>query len=131
MVNTVGPSQVPVEVLLVDDDDTVASLIEEYLESRNFSVQRASNGAEALEFLKARDYDVILSDINMPVMNGMVFFTELSGKVPRLRERFIFMTAAPDMKTESFMKNSRRPVILKPFTFSELLKEFNTITGQR
>ncbi len=125
------PSQAPVEVLIVDDDDDFTFQIEEYLKSMNFTVQCASNGTEALKLLEIRDYDVILTDINMPVMDGMTFFNKLSDRFPRLIDRFIFITGALDMKTMTFMKDSCRPFILKPFEFSDLIREVDTIIGPR
>lgn len=126
-----APTQVPIEMLLVDDDNTVASLIEEYLGTMNFTIKRASNGEEALKLLELRDYDVILSDIKMPVMDGINFFDRLSGRAAKHRDRFIFMTAAPDRRVETFLQRCSRPVILKPFAFSELIREVDTIIGPR
>ena len=61
-------------VLLVDDSETIRGAIERTFKMAKLPMEeviQASNGAEALEILKTRWVDMVLADINMPVMNGM------------------------------------------------------------
>ncbi len=58
------------KVLVVEDDDISQFLIRKMLESYNIDVNVVSNGLEALENLSSNEYDVILMDIEMPVISG-------------------------------------------------------------
>ena len=58
-------------ILIVDDIFTNRLLLTEILKDLNFKITQASNGREAIEHLEKHDFDVILMDIEMPVMNGL------------------------------------------------------------
>jgi CheY-like chemotaxis protein len=60
-----------VHLLLAEDDPTNASIIQLQLERRGAQVRRAVNGQQALEFLRARPADLVLMDIQMPVLDGL------------------------------------------------------------
>ena len=61
-------------VLVVDDEDSVRELIVEILEGAGFRVATASDGAEGLERMEADTPELVLSDINMPGMDGYAFY---------------------------------------------------------
>jgi len=80
-------------VLLVEDNAAMSRLYAMYLHS-DFEVEIASNGADAMNLLRAQNFDLILSDINMPQMNGLHLRKKLSdtqhaGVIP-----FIFLTVS-------------------------------------
>ncbi|WP_050785866.1 response regulator [Pedosphaera parvula] len=58
------------KVLLVDDDISVRESLGRALESENYEVVQAANGQEALERFSEQQIDVVLLDVNMPVING-------------------------------------------------------------
>ncbi|MBR5855516.1 MAG: response regulator transcription factor [Paludibacteraceae bacterium] len=57
-------------ILLVEDDLNLSTVLADYLQSKNFVVDIASNGKDAWELLSKRHYDILLTDIVMPQMNG-------------------------------------------------------------
>jgi signal transduction histidine kinase/FixJ family two-component response regulator len=57
-------------VLLVEDSDTNRELIKVYLEDSPYQLDFAENGAEALKLFKLKEYDIVLMDMQMPVMDG-------------------------------------------------------------
>jgi signal transduction histidine kinase/ActR/RegA family two-component response regulator len=71
----------PLDILLVDDAERVREVSARLLERAGHRVHQASNGAEALEMIRARRYDVVLSDVVMPRMGGL----ELARAAARLR----------------------------------------------
>lgn len=78
---------------------------------------------DALDFLRETEVDVILSDINMPDLNGMDFLKSLNH-----RPLFIFITAHRDYAIESY-ELEVFDFILKPYTFDRLLKSLNRINA--
>ncbi|MEN6614946.1 MAG: response regulator [Syntrophorhabdus sp.] len=58
-------------ILVVDDEENIRLLFKEELEEEGYEVDTASNGLEALEKIKESDFDVIVLDIKMPVMDGI------------------------------------------------------------
>ena len=71
------------EVLVVDDSEDTTEMVRHLLEIGGASVCAATSGSEALRFARERDFDVVLSDISMPEMDGFEFLSrlrELPGK---------------------------------------------------
>jgi len=66
--------------LAVDDSATMRNLVKIALEAEGFTVDTAENGREALELTKRNSYDVIISDVNMPVMDGLQFLREFRSR---------------------------------------------------
>jgi CheY-like chemotaxis protein len=60
-------------ILIVDDDASIRTLLAEYLDLEGFEVRSAANGREALDVLRAWRPDLILLDLEMPVMDGQAF----------------------------------------------------------
>ena len=73
-------------VLVVDDEAATRAALQGLLESQGYSVDQAANGAAALERLVELPPDVIVTDLDMPVMNGMQLLQalreRLAGKTP-------------------------------------------------
>lgn len=61
------------KILIVEDEATLRDSYELILSSEPYEIQVASNGAQALELCKTNDYDLILLDLMMPVMDGTAF----------------------------------------------------------
>ena len=57
-------------ILLVEDDASLSTVLADYLRSKGYTVETASNGREAWELVLIKHYDLIISDIMMPKMNG-------------------------------------------------------------
>jgi len=64
-------------ILIVDDSQAIVDLVSEALNSEGYDVSSASNGKEALNQLKEGCVDLIISDIYMPVMDGIEFIQEV------------------------------------------------------
>lgn len=114
------------KVLIVDDAPTVRSLVKATLEPLGFTVLEASNGKEGLEVAKREDISLIISDINMPVMDGLEFlkaFRALNKRTP-----FLILTTESDLgKKEVAKQLGATGWIVKPFKpqdLSNLAKRF-------
>jgi len=75
----------PRTLLVVDDDPSIHELIEAMLSGKGWELDRAGNGDEALARLKTRSYDLVLSDILMPGMDGLTLLGHMRNGDPRAR----------------------------------------------
>ncbi len=64
------------ELLLVDDEPCILDTLAEWLTDDDINVTKARNGKDGLALQKERRFDVVISDINMPVMSGIMMFSE-------------------------------------------------------
>jgi DNA-binding response OmpR family regulator len=118
-------------ILLVDDDEALANTLKELLESRNFIVTTASNGAEALREVLAFDFDVIICDMLMPKMPGDMFYLAVQKSKPEMAKRFLFVTGhADNPKVESFLKSIDGLVIFKPVLTEELVRMISFVLNR-
>lgn len=114
---------VPKKVLLVDDEESVRESCAEVLASAGYDVDVAVNGYDGMEKIGARDYDILVVDINMPRLDGIDFYREATRKHPGLLKRFLFITGdlyGEQEALEVFLKADKK-VLKKPFTISDLL----------
>jgi DNA-binding NtrC family response regulator len=71
-------------ILIVDDEAPIRDSLQEILESEGFEVELAGDGLQALQILTDSEFDLVLSDIKMPRMDGMELLTHLAKNFPRL-----------------------------------------------
>jgi putative two-component system response regulator len=118
-----APLQKPREVrrvLVVDDEDYIRTIVRERLEIAGFEVDEAPNGREALDLLGTRSYAVLLTDIRMPVMDGIALLREATRRSPEAAG--IVMSAYAELDTAvSALKIGACDYITKPFNFDVLL----------
>jgi len=108
-------------VLVVDDEGDVAALLADVLRLDGHHVDTAGNGAAALEALAAGGYDVVLSDIRMPVLDGPGFYRALARQHPQLAARVAFITGDTlNMDRRGFLESTGQPIIVKPFEPDEV-----------
>jgi len=69
-------------ILVVDDEENTRIGLSKLLSQEGFEVESAANGNDALDLLGQKKVNLVISDINMPDMNGLVFLRELSRKFP-------------------------------------------------
>ncbi|MGK2944574.1 MAG: response regulator [Desulfuromonadales bacterium] len=71
-------------ILIVDDEENTRIGLSKLLTQEGFEVGSAANGNEALDYLGQKKVNLVISDINMPDMNGLIFLRELSRKFPSI-----------------------------------------------
>jgi len=103
-------------ILVVDDEPEVAEILKEFLSQDGHSVETATDGAVALEKIRARAYDAILSDNRMPGLDGPGLYRELERRHPGLLPRMILVTGdVLTPSTQEFLRRTRIPTLYKPF----------------
>lgn len=112
-------SEVKRRVLVVDDEEPVRILITRFLEDRGFDVSAAGEGREALDQLARDRFDLVLSDVRMPGIDGMSLLSEISRKYNDVG--VVMLTGCEDVSMAvGAMKTGALDYILKPFHLEEV-----------
>ena len=110
-----GDGEAACRVLVVDDESDVGQIISDVLQHHGHIVEIASSGQVAMEKVKRQDYDVILSDIRMPGMDGPTFYRALCEEKPQLVDTLAFITGDTlSPRVKAFLDSSQRPYLEKP-----------------
>ncbi|SRR5712691_7598522 len=115
------PMKGSIHILVVDDEPLMARALADTLAAEGYEIDVAVNGQRALEKIKDRAYDLILSDLCMPELDGVGLYQELERRHPDLLRRMIFITGAsehPDY--QSLLAQTPVPILAKPFSPSAL-----------
>ena len=112
-------------ILAIDDDTSILGLIANILTDYDYEVKTATNGLEGLKMIESAQYDLIISDINMPVMDGIEFYRELVNKTPSMKGRVIFVTGNMEPETEKFIQETGARWLSKPLNIAEFLRAIN------
>jgi two-component system NtrC family sensor kinase len=108
-------------ILVVDDEETIVDLLESVLLQAGHRVTTACNGRQALEKIRASDYDVIISDLRMPDMGGQKLYECVSEIKPHLKDRMIFSTGdTVNPTTQALFQRTGNLHIAKPFRLEEV-----------
>lgn len=126
MHTTEAPSPAPdarARILLVDDEPMVTQLITDMLSLDGYDVETAPNGIAALEKVQGRPYDLILTDLHMPELDGAGLYRELTRRQARPPRKIIFLTGtAGNSEAHRLVQDTGLPVLRKPFNVAELLE---------
>ncbi len=111
----------PRTILVVDDEPEIRETLAAILTGAHHRVTTAGSGREALERMAGGQYDVILTDIRMPDIDGQALYQEIGQRWPTRAGRVVFVTGDTLTSTlRDFVAESGRPVIEKPFLPSEV-----------
>ncbi|MBI3399407.1 MAG: response regulator [Deltaproteobacteria bacterium] len=109
-------------ILVIDDLPAIRGLIVSILTTQGYEVDIARNGMEGLKMAYEKQYDLIISDINMPVMDGKEFYTKLVERAPSMKQRVLFITGNDDRESFLFLNKAGVKYLSKPFKTTDLLK---------
>lgn len=118
-------------VLVVDDEPTLLEFLDIYLSEEGYKVERASNGLEALKMTETRNYDGIITDLMMPVMDGLAFYKELKNTSPHLADKVIFISGYAEEDKISFINKTGRKLLAKPFQITDITSALNDVQKPR
>ena len=124
MPDTGAPSparEIHARILLVDDDPLISELVVDMLAMDGHDVDTATDGLQALQKLEGQRYDLIITDLHMPKLDGAGFYRELRERKAHSLKRIIFLTGTTGGAEEHRLaQESGAPVLLKPFNVIEL-----------
>jgi len=117
-------------LLVVDDEEFIRLLVRERLEIAGFSVDEARHGQEALARLAEQSYAAMLTDIRMPVMDGISLLKDASSRYPDTAR--IVMTAYGELETAvAALKAGAFDYLIKPFSFEVMLVTIRNALSKR
>ena len=120
-------------VLVVDDDDNLREALSAILSQRDRAVDTARDGIEALALLNQNHYDVILSDLRMPGLDGPALYEAIRAmRHPTTVPRVIFMTGnAGGRDYAAFLRGTTEPMLEKPFDLDVVRHLVNVLLNER
>lgn len=118
-------------ILVVEDEDKVRSFVRLYLEHEGYRVIEAGNGREALRVLESRIPDLIVLDIEMPVMDGVSFYTALRDLPQGRKIPVVIVTVRDDSRDIQYAHLlGVDAYITKPFDPNELVGTIRRLLGE-
>lgn len=122
-------SATPKQILVVEDDESIRSSLQSLLEMEGYSVQSASNGAEALKILEnSGKPDLILLDLMMPVMDGFEFREKMDRLPEMARVPVVVMSADGNISTKK-ARVKAVDYLKKPVDINVLLERVERFAG--
>lgn len=107
-------------ILVVDDEEIIRESLSYILKKEGFYVEEAANGKEALNKFRENSFDLIITDLEMPVMKGIELMEQV--KMLNVQTAVIVITAFGSLETAiSALRNGASDYILKPVEFDELI----------
>jgi PAS domain S-box-containing protein len=119
-------------ILILDDEPEVVAILAELLSIDSHLVDTATTSAMALDKLQKHPYDLILSDLCMPELDGAAFYRELQHHHPALCQRVIFLTGdSLSPESRMFLEQTAVPTLGKPVTLMELRSAVQQLLQRR
>jgi DNA-binding NtrC family response regulator len=117
-------------ILVVDDQESMRTLLQDMLEVIGYEVTLAGGGEQALSLVESREFDLVLSDLNMPGMDGSALLRAVKAALPNLP--VVIITGYGTFHTEKrVMKEGADGYISKPCTLSKIEKTISSILSHK
>jgi CheY-like chemotaxis protein len=117
-------------ILVVDDDPAIRDVVADILELSNYRVTTASNGAEALDQIRAQPPAAVLLDLMMPVMDGWEFIERCRRRPPCARLPVAIMSAAHNAASAA-SELGVQGYLTKPFELETVLAVVDRLARER
>jgi two-component system chemotaxis response regulator CheY len=119
------------KILTVDDSASIRLTTKVTLTNAGYEVTEAVNGAEGLDKAKAEQFDLIVTDLNMPIMDGLTMIEELRKLPAHMGVPIIFLTTESDVDLKARAKAAGATGWLtKPFDPENLVKIVRKVLGR-
>lgn len=115
---TAGGLGLPKSILVIDDEESIRLLLDEYLEILGFRVRSVSSGPEGLEALETEDFGLVICDVSMPGMDGFQVYEEILNQKPE--QPLVFITGYALTKQRQHLLEKSLGLLRKPFHLNEL-----------
>src|SRR6185436_257681 len=116
------------KILIVDDEQFVRDLLEKVLRRRGYEVTVAGDAEQALRVLASGDFDLLLTDVVMPGMDGFDLLRRVKGAYPTIK--VVVLTGyARKQSISDFLLYGADDYLSKPFQVHELVAAVDRVTG--
>jgi len=117
-------------ILAVDDSSSMRQMVAFTLKGAGHQVVEAADGQEALNRAKSQKFDLVITDVNMPVMDGITFIRQLRGEPSYKFTPMLMLTteSSMDKKTEGKAAGATGWIV-KPFNPDQLLNTVKKVLG--
>ena len=112
-------------ILLAEDDDSLRGFLARALERAGYEVVQVDRGTAALPLIEAESFDLLLTDIVMPEMDGIELAQKAAVAAPEMRVMFITGFAAVALKAGKAAPSAK--VLSKPFHLRDLVAEVDRL----
>ncbi|EQA96577.1 response regulator [Sphingobium baderi LL03] len=116
-----------IRILLAEDDDSMRAYLSRALEKSGYEVVAVANGAQAVPHIDTDNFDLLLTDIVMPEMDGIELAQHAASAAPDMRIMFITGFAAVTLRAGQAVPQAK--VLSKPFHLRELVLEVERMFG--
>jgi two-component system, chemotaxis family, chemotaxis protein CheY len=117
------------KILVIDDSRTMYTLISNFLKAEGFKdIDHANNGKEGIEMIKKKSYDLITTDVDMPVMDGLEAAREILKFNSKMKILILSARQGDDYLNAANELNVN--YLCKPFTAKKLFESVNKILNQ-
>ena len=126
-------SQSRLRILIADDEDFITAMVQAALRrSLPCLVERVDSGMRAVTRLQQADFDLVISDVRMPGMDGFELFEWILKNQPHLTGKFLFITGdAGSSSLNEKLESMSAPVLRKPFEIDTLLHQCRELLAKR
>lgn len=112
----------PRKLLLVDDEADIRLILKFRLEKAGFEIVTAADGDEAYGLLETGAFDVVLTDLKMPIMDGIELYHRIKANARLKHIPVLVMTATAERYTPQALEGVGEGKLLKPFEIADLLE---------
>lgn len=116
------------KILVVDDNNVLLIVVSKMLARLGYEVSSADSGENGLSIFRKNKFDIVLSDYEMPGMDGVAFACSIKKRSPRTR--VVIMTGAGRETVFSRKSTAVDEVISKPFTLAEIDETIQNLSGK-
>jgi CheY-like chemotaxis protein len=119
-------------ILVVDDEDNLRDVLVEVLKRDGHEVDSAVDGAEGLRRAEARRYDLVITDLRMPGLEGPELYRAVRARYTDDPPRVIFMSANTGIEEyAAFLAGTGEPALEKPFNLADMRQVVLQVLAQK
>lgn len=117
------------KILVIDDNETNVALVQARLEKKEYDVVVAYDGDTGLDVMEKEMPDLILLDVQMPIMSGYEFMVEKEKKDDPFKSIPVIILTAHDEMQPIFQRRGVEGYLIKPINFDALYQKMNECLG--